>query len=159
MEEELLLEMSCWAGEVGRLVASGYGEIVDREMRAEGLSTRSSLIDLAGTSPSESVAGTDDRISFSEILLAPVQRAARYRLLFHSLLNKVPRGSGGRDKVQAALWAAERIVQGVNTAQGFDLEGLRRESVGGEGAVEMGGSRRKREGRSGMGRRVRSMYS
>lgn len=182
-------ELSAWAGEVGQLIAMGFGEMLDREMREDGsLSRNSTMGDIAhlGMGPifgppfdsldqsSSTAFGSylnllradttqEDRTSFSEILLAPIQRAARYRLLFHSLVVKMPKETAGREKVQAALWAAERIVHAVNKGQGFDLEGLRREDDEGSpqaGETEAEGlTMHKTRKRKGMERRVKSMYT
>lgn len=191
MEDEIMRELADWAGEVGQLVAMGFGEMLDREMREDGsLSRNSTMGDIAhlGMGPifgspfdsldqsSSTAFGSylnllradttqEDRTSFSEILLAPIQRAARYRLLFHSLVVKMPKETAGREKVQAALWAAERIVHAVNKGQGFDLEGLRREEDETEDGRRGGGGdgdtlvMRKRTKGKGMERRVRSMVS
>lgn len=164
MEEALVSELSGWAGEVGKLIGMGLGVMVDKEIGEMGGIYQSSIFDLANfdylsnsTEIASLMMGTldkGDRTSFGEVLLAPIQRAARYRLLFRSLMGKMPVGRG-RDKVQEALWASERVLEGVDKGQEFDMEGLRRNSAGGD--EDVGLVFRRKTGLR--GRRVKSMYT
>ena len=122
-----------------------------------GPTTRASQLSNASTvhvrgATSSNTHDDQDRTSFSDVIMAPVQRAARYRLLFGSLAKKMelehshsatsriglgqshkplPRTGTARTAeqraklVKDALEASERVLKAVDAAQSYDLGGLR----------------------------------
>lgn len=122
MEEELTTEFARWASEIGGLVSSGKAlEVLGFQGARSGPSYvpnrhhRSNSMGAGGESQ-------EDRLGFSDIVIMPIQRASRYRLLFQELASKADEAGPVAD----ALAAAQRLVQVCNENQTYDLEALRR---------------------------------
>ncbi|ADV22470.1 hypothetical protein CNE01570 [Cryptococcus gattii WM276] len=75
MEETLIREVGRWAGEVGNVVVSGVTESLNKVMEDERKKRGKGLIDEEGDQ-------SDEKLAYLDIILMPVQRASRYRLLF-----------------------------------------------------------------------------
>ncbi|WVQ96143.1 hypothetical protein IAU59_003246 [Kwoniella sp. CBS 9459] len=141
MEEELTREISAWASQIGEIVTSGLGEELDK-MLTEG------RIDRRGRRASEGPGGmlygdesdNEDRLGFADIIIMPIQRAARYRLLFQELSTKLPPTSHTSLKIHRALEASIRLASECDKCQSFDLNALRRKEKKGKKArpVSMG---------------------
>lgn len=91
MEEEMIKEIGLWAGEVGNIVAVGMGEMLDMSA-SRGRARRSISGDTMTDDETQ-----EDRLGFADIvrlpfyvvphmadekIIMPIQRAARYKLLF-----------------------------------------------------------------------------
>lgn len=96
MEDEMIREIGLWAGEVGNIVAMGMGDMLDMNGFSRGRGRRS----ISGDAPDEDEQ-QEDRLGFADIvrqclpallignrtdwmtqIIMPIQRAARYKLLF-----------------------------------------------------------------------------
>lgn len=75
MEETLIREVGQWAGEVGNVVVSGVTESLNKVMEDERKKRGKGLID-------EEDDQSDEKLAYLDIILMPVQRASRYKLLF-----------------------------------------------------------------------------
>nr|XP_018260431.1 uncharacterized protein I303_07351 [Kwoniella dejecticola CBS 10117]OBR82589.1 hypothetical protein I303_07351 [Kwoniella dejecticola CBS 10117] len=106
MEESIILEISSWAKEIGEIVYSGIGDemnkILDqhrikdksRRRRSEG-----GLYESGAESEVKSEAeGGEGRLRFADIIIVPIQRASRYKLLFQ-----------GKSTVYSPLPAGQKI--------------------------------------------------
>jgi len=140
MESELVKEIGLWASEVGNLVAMGMGEVLENMSGAgRGRSRKSMSVDDRDDQ--------EERLGFADILIMPIQRAARYKLLFRELMSNSTPVSSTRAVVGEALLSAERLATECDRRQVFDLHAIRRQvSVQGKkkkrprSAIATGGS-------------------
>lgn len=119
MEETLIREVGQWAGEVGNVVVSGVTESLNKVMEDERKKRGKGLID-------EEDDQSDEKLAYLDIILMPVQRASRYKLLFQELSTKIPPASTTHHKILAAIEASRRLATKCDECQVMDLELLRR---------------------------------
>lgn len=151
MEEEMIREIGLWAGEVGNIVAVGMGEMLDLSA-SRGRSRRSISGDAMTDDETQ-----EDRLGFADIaslphpilqytdgkIIMPIQRAARYKLLFQGqslftirwaianwieMLMITPTATRSYTTVSQALESAEKLAGECDRRQVFDLHAIRRQS-------------------------------
>ncbi|WVR08216.1 hypothetical protein IAU60_005263 [Kwoniella sp. DSM 27419] len=137
MEADIAREISGWASDVGEVVTSGVGVMIDKSLEqqktkkrraSEGLHMDQGGVDDLAESESE------ERLAFADIIIVPIQRASRYRLLFKELSTKVPTTSRTWHIVDRALEASIRLAAECDRCQSFDLNALRRQEKKGKKA-------------------------
>ncbi|WRT69529.1 uncharacterized protein IL334_006516 [Kwoniella shivajii] len=137
MEESMTKAISEWAGQVGEVVFSGIGEELNKILDEQRLSRRGRRR-RSGDGSSPSFGSTDDtdsdegRLGFADIIIMPIQRASRYKLLFQELSTKLPPNSHTALKIHRALEAAIRLAAECDKCQSFDLNALRRQGKKGK---------------------------
>ncbi|WVQ79364.1 hypothetical protein IAT38_001461 [Cryptococcus sp. DSM 104549] len=121
MEDELTRELALWASEVGPVMVSsameGLNRILDEDRRKRGKKG-------AGDGD-DGMDGSMGRLAFSDIILSPIQRAARYTMHFTQLSAHLDPGSRTYQKVVLAIEASQRLAQECDNAQEMDQELLR----------------------------------
>ncbi|WWC73529.1 uncharacterized protein I206_107501 [Kwoniella pini CBS 10737] len=134
MEENITKEISNWAKGVGEIVYSGIGDEMNKildQQRGSGNGRRRSeggMYENGGESEIDSeIEGSEGRVRFADIIIVPIQRASRYRLLFQELSTKLPPLSHTSLKIQRALEASTRLAMECDRCQSFDLNALRRQ--------------------------------
>ncbi|OCF37120.1 hypothetical protein I316_01025 [Kwoniella heveanensis BCC8398] len=135
MEDELTREISAWASQIGEVVVSDLGEELDRvlDQGRVGRRARRASEELGGIGSGDESDG-DERLGFADIIIMPIQRAARYRLLFQELSTKLPAMSHTSLKIHRALEASIRLASECDKCQSFDLNALRRRDKKGKKA-------------------------
>ncbi|RXK34875.1 hypothetical protein M231_07864 [Tremella mesenterica] len=133
MENELMEEMTMWAGEIGGLVVGGYA--------LDGMGRHKRSASLSGNREGDGEGEEqEEKLRLSDIVISPIQRVGRYRLLFNDLSEtsqplSSPRSNTPPDlsipdhpyeTILAALQAAQRLAEACNKKQTFDLDALRR---------------------------------
>ncbi|WVQ66325.1 uncharacterized protein L199_004504 [Kwoniella botswanensis] len=141
MEEYITKEVSEWAKRIGELVYSRIGDELNRILENQKLSLSTSKrgrrrisegangndgLDMEGEEEEE------DRLKFADIIIVPIQRASRYKLLFQELSTKLPPTSHTSLKIQRALEASMRLASECDRCQSFDLNALRRQGKKGK---------------------------
>ncbi|WVO13774.1 hypothetical protein L204_101396 [Cryptococcus depauperatus] len=124
MEETLTREVALWAGEVGGVIVSGITETLNKLMENEKKKKRKN--ETLQMHEEEEEEG-DERVAYLDIILMPIQRASRYKLLFQELSTKIPPASTTHHKILAAIEASQRLAVQCDACQLLDLELLRRQ--------------------------------
>ncbi|WVF68609.1 hypothetical protein IAT40_003379 [Kwoniella sp. CBS 6097] len=141
MENDITREISAWASQIGEVVMSGLGEELDKVLDEGRVGRRSRRASegLRGIGSGDESEG-EERLGFADIIIMPIQRAARYRLLFQELSTKLPPTSHTSLKIHRALEASIRLASECDKCQSFDLNALRRRDKKGKKArpVSMG---------------------
>ncbi|WWC95545.1 hypothetical protein V866_002410 [Kwoniella sp. B9012] len=141
MEEYITKEVSEWAKRIGEIVYSGIGDELNKILENQKLSLLTSKTGRRRIS--EGGNGNDgldmegeeeegDRLKFADIIIVPIQRASRYKLLFQELSTKLPPTSHTSLKIQRALEASMRLASECDRCQSFDLNALRRQGKKGK---------------------------
>ncbi|ODN78500.1 hypothetical protein, variant [Cryptococcus amylolentus CBS 6039] len=120
MEEDMSREVGLWASEVGGVVISGIMEDLNRAMDEERRRGRGVEEEIDGEEG-------DERLGYLDIIMMPVQRASRYKLLFQELSTKIPPASTTHHKILGAIESSRKLASTLDTCQAMDLELLRRQ--------------------------------
>ncbi|KAK6908747.1 hypothetical protein I204_01968 [Kwoniella mangroviensis CBS 8886] len=141
MEEYITKEVSEWAKRIGEVVYSGIGDELNKVLENQKLSLSTSKrgrrrISEGGTGNdglnTEGEEEEEDRFKFADIIIVPIQRASRYKLLFQELSTKLTPTSHTSLKIQRALEASIRLASECDRCQSFDLNALRRQGKKGK---------------------------
>ncbi|WVW86742.1 hypothetical protein I302_108796 [Kwoniella bestiolae CBS 10118] len=136
MEEDITREITEWSKRIGELVYCGIGDEVNKILEGQKLNnakrgrrriSEGGLEMESGTETEGEGEGEEDRLKFADIIIVPIQRASRYKLLFQELSTKLPPTSHTSLKIHRALEASIRLATECDRSQSFDLNALRRQ--------------------------------
>ncbi|WWC92984.1 uncharacterized protein L201_007948 [Kwoniella dendrophila CBS 6074] len=142
MEEFITKEISEWTEKIGEIVLSNISielnKILDqpkmtRTNSKDSKKSRRRISEGGGaisgdeTELEDNEEGDEGRLRFADIIIVPIQRASRYKLLFQELSTKLPPSSHTSLKIQRALEASIRLASECDRCQSFDLNALRRQ--------------------------------